>query len=85
MQRKQLDATDYLNTREVKEMLYEVRKRVVEKMKSKHPKEIEDEVQRQQQALKEELMSDLPDQYLSPQELKEREERQRLVGPPDEE
>ena len=39
------------------------------------PELIEQEIARQQAALTEELAQNLPDEYLSPEELREREER----------
>ena len=87
-----MDATDYLETEEVRGYMEQERERVLtnarlhpEKYRNASgdldPEKLEAEVQRQQAALREELLQDLPDKYLSPEELREREERQANVNP----
>ena len=77
---------DYLKTPEVEEMMYRERKQILadsranpEKYQNRagnlDPELIEQEIARQQAALTEELAQNLPDEYLSPEELREREER----------
>ena len=80
---------DYLKTPEVEEMMYRERKQVLDDSRANpekyqgrllagcgaDPEAIEQEINRQQAALTEELAQNLPDEYLSPEELREREER----------
>ena len=81
-----MDASDYLKTPEVKAQMDRIRAKVLndsrehpEKYQGRlragcgaDPEAIEQEINRQQMALREELMYDLPDLYLSPEEVRER-------------
>lgn len=73
------DATEFLSQQWVQDMLADTRVRTTRRMRKKgvvDPREIESEVLQQQAALKEELLSDLPDEYLDEDELTFRRERQ---------
>ncbi len=80
------DAVDFLNQSEVKGMLGRQRELVLEDAKRRpekyqgpdgkvDPMKIEQEVNLQQMSMREEMMYDLPDEYLSEGELREREDR----------
>ena len=92
MAKKQKDATDYLETPEVKEMIAQEKDRAWEYM-AMNRKDFEDPnhpgvwdpqkmmgyINRQVSALKETLIYDLPDEYLPESELREREQRRREI------
>ena len=84
------DAKDYIDSPEVQRMLANESERVRESIRENpeayldengklDPRKVEAEVQGQQLALRETLMYDLPDEYLSPEELKEREQRRKEI------
>ena len=79
-----MDASDYLKTPEVKAQMGRIRDEVLNDSREHpekyylgqgptiDPRKVEQEVNRQQMAAREELMYDLPDLYLSPEEVRER-------------
>ena len=74
--KKRPEATDYLNTSHPQKVLEWVRMKVVEGMGANpNPAKLQSAIQREQAAMREAMMLDLPDRYLSPEEMTDRQER----------
>ena len=94
-QERKLDATDYLKTPDAQAAIDVSISKVMREARE-HPEKYHDrkscfdpnlvrqEINLQVRAEEEELLADLPDQYLSPEELAEREQRLAESGWPDE-
>ena len=94
-QERKLDATDYLKTPDAQAAIDVTISKVMREARD-HPEKYHDrkgwfdphsvrqEINRQVKAAEEDLLADLPDAYLSPEELAEREQRLAESGWPDE-